>query len=103
MVAEADKVLTISTLALLLPRESIRNAANILGFDIQEQHELAKTDKTVWVLDNKKFIEKKIKLGITDDAYHEILEGVTSDDKVLTDVEEKDQLEALYKKMMGKL
>lgn len=102
MITEAENVLTISSQALLIPRAAIRDAAKIIGYTVQEVS-LAKGEKSVWVVDKNSFVEHKLKLGITDETHYEVLGGVTADDEILVDVEEKDQLEALYKKMMKRI
>lgn len=54
--------------------------------------------KFIWTVANKTFIEKGILLGITDDNYFEIKEGLSEHEEVITDIAEKDDMEKLYKK-----
>ncbi len=57
--------------------------------------------KTLWVLEGKAFIEKAVRVGIDDQAYFEICSGLTEHDEVVHDVEQTDEMKALYKKFLG--
>ena len=74
----------------------------MIGFDIQEQGKAALGEKSVWVVGDKMFSERHIKVGVSDETYYEVLEGLAAGDKVLIDVQEKDALADLYKKAMRK-
>ncbi|MBY0353505.1 efflux RND transporter periplasmic adaptor subunit [Candidatus Babeliales bacterium] len=68
----------------------------------KERKEFKKTHankrvKFIWTVANKTFTEKGILLGITDDNYFEVKEGLHENDQVITDIAEKDDMEKLYK------
>ncbi len=60
-----------------------------------------KTLNTVWVVKNKSFIETPIKIGVDDNAYFEIIEGITPEDDIVFDVTETDSMRAFMKQVMG--
>ncbi len=66
---------------------------------LEKENNKEYTTKFVWIVPNKSFVERTIKIGITDDNYFEVIEGLSKSDKVIIDVEEPDEMEALYKKL----
>jgi len=61
---------------------------------------IQKRIKTVWVEQDKKFIERQVVLGISDNNYFdfEILEGLTPNDNIVIDMVEDDVMQNIYKK-----
>jgi HlyD family secretion protein len=51
----------------------------------------------VWTVDGKSFIQKAIHLGLTDNNYWQVIDGLTDKDKVINDVQEPNEMEKLYK------
>lgn len=58
--------------------------------------------KFVWCKTNKKFIEKMIEVGITDDNNYEVVKGLSDFDQIIIDIEESDEMEKIYKKWFSK-
>jgi HlyD family secretion protein len=111
-VAECIDCLSITSQAFMINPKTLENIAKKLEYTLTPLSEKEKeniatengehyTLKYVWILDNKNFIEKAIKAGVTDDSYFEIKEGLNATDNVIIDVEEPDDMEALYKKWFG--
>jgi HlyD family secretion protein len=101
LVAQAKDALTISNQALYITTQSIKNVAKILNFSVSENSDETRK-KSVWTISGESFVQKPIKLGITDETFTEVTSGLSKNDNVIVDVEEKDELEALYKKMFKK-
>lgn len=57
--------------------------------------------KTLWVERDKTFVEVPVKIGITDGAYFEIVEGVTEKDLVIYDTIEENAMAKLFKKFFS--
>ena len=58
--------------------------------------------KTVWVVKDKEFIEKPVELGINDNAFFEIISGLSGDENIISDVQEPDTMQQLYSQIFGK-
>lgn len=59
--------------------------------------------KTLWIFQDNAFIQKAVEIGVTDNAYFEILTGITDTDHVIIDVQEPDAMKKFYKKFFGGL
>lgn len=57
--------------------------------------------KTVWTYVNNAFIQKPIALGITDNAFFEIISGIEGTEEIITDVNEPDAMLKMYQKLFG--
>lgn len=57
--------------------------------------------RTIWIFDENSFIEKPVELGVTDQAFFEVLSGLDGSEEVIIDVDEPDQMKQMYKKMFG--
>ncbi|MFC1854799.1 efflux RND transporter periplasmic adaptor subunit [Candidatus Dependentiae bacterium] len=98
MVSQANDVLSITSQALYISKESLKLVAKKLGYKIKKLEKISSTDKTVWVFKNNTFEQRKIKTGITDDMHYQVISGISANDEVVVDVVEKNRLEELYKK-----
>lgn len=54
--------------------------------------------KYIWIVKDKAFVEKAVKVDITDDIYFEVKSGLDVDDEMVIDIEESDDMEKVYKK-----
>ena len=54
--------------------------------------------KYVWVVKERTFIETPIVIDVTDEIFFEVKSGLEPNDDVITDIEESDEMEKLYKK-----
>ncbi len=55
--------------------------------------------KTVWIEKEKTFIERPVKLGISDGAFFEIIEGLGTDELLVVDTIEENAADKFFKKM----
>jgi HlyD family secretion protein len=60
-----------------------------------------KTTEFLWVVQDKSFIEKAVEVGITDNAYFQIIAGVTEQEDIIHGFEPSDEMKALMKKLVG--
>jgi HlyD family secretion protein len=109
-VAKSKKCNALTTQAFQISSNLIQAAAKKLNYkiitikkDIKktleaecQKHEAV---KTIWTADNKNFREKAIIVGITDDNYFEIKKGLCSEDNIIIDIEEDDDLKKVYAKI----
>jgi HlyD family secretion protein len=89
-------------------RTSIQQIAKIIGYTVQplEQkingaQQLNKPRKTLWIVKDKKFIERAVEVGITDATSVQIISGITEADDILVDIEESDEMKKVFQKMFG--
>ncbi len=52
----------------------------------------------MWTVDNKRFVQKQVTVGLSDNMFWQVLEGLSETDNVITDVEEPDDMEDVYKR-----
>lgn len=107
-VNEAHNVLCISGLAFHLNRDILQAIAKKIGYKyVPLTKDAIKSFKkthsneicrVVWVVEGKNFIQKIIRLGITDDTFWQVVTGLNDHDSVITDIEETNELEELLKK-----
>ncbi len=109
LVSEKDNVLAIPGQELAMNRILIEQAAKLIGFAFKpmekaKRQELEKQGafKTVWVQEGKAFVEKPVQLGINDNAYFEVVSGLTGNEDVISDIKEPDTLQQLYSQIFGK-
>ena len=63
---------------------------------------LKRKGKTLWVIQDKTFIEKAVEIGITDNAYFQILSGIQeTDDIIADDMTASEELKKLAKQIAG--
>ncbi len=51
----------------------------------------------VWTVDGKAFVQKALLLGVTDNNFWQIIDGITETDNVINDVQEPNEMDKLYK------
>lgn len=108
---KSKEVLAVPGYVFQLNTQMLMHVAGQLGFtctplDAVKKKELLKQTgqnptKTLWVVQGKAFIEKAVGVGIDDQAYFEICSGLTEQDEVVHDIEQTDEMKALYKKFLG--
>ncbi|MFC1841569.1 efflux RND transporter periplasmic adaptor subunit [Candidatus Dependentiae bacterium] len=59
------------------------------------------TEKTIWIVKNKEFIEKPVEVGMTDKIFFEIVSGVELGEDIVIDVEETDVMKQMFKRLFG--
>ncbi len=109
VVAEKDNVITVPGGIFAINDiilEEVAKASKYLFKPMtrQAKKELEKKGafKTVWLVEDKAFVEKPVELGINDNAFFEIVSGLTADEDIIVDVEEPDTMQQLYSKIFSK-
>ncbi|MFH1832398.1 MAG: efflux RND transporter periplasmic adaptor subunit [bacterium] len=109
-VAKSKSTLCINGIAFQINGKMLEKIAKQLEYNYQPIKKRSKKEyrnsranqrvKTVWIEQDKNFIEKQVILGITDNNYFdfEILEGLTANDKIIIDIVEDDVMQNIYKK-----
>lgn len=94
-VAEKESVLSVPGQSFKISIHSIHKLAEELGYsyeplDNKKLLDVAHSDSanTVWILRNKTFIEKAVKVGINDADFYEILEGLDGNEDVVYETRE---------------
>lgn len=108
-IGKVEDVLSISGLAFYINHEILKKIAHRLHFQFQpidskERYRLSHTTgnnvvKYVWIIENKKFIQKAVTIGLSDSIYWEIKTGLTSTDNVIIDIEEVNDMDEIYNKI----
>jgi len=103
-VAEAKDSLAVTGQVFQIDGELLKEIAELLGYEfhpiLDEQKKRLKNElgqlqtKYLWVLKNKSFIEKAVKIDVTDEIYFEIKSGLSGDDNIVTDIDEPDKMRA---------
>lgn len=107
VIAKADHVLSVPGFVLQLDTKILAAIAQHAGYAYNplaadKKNMQNHNTKTVWVVENKAFVEKEIELGITDKAYYEILSGLRADDDVICDdMTASEELRRLAKQIAG--
>lgn len=57
--------------------------------------------KSLWVFENNAFVEKPVEIGVTDNAFFEIVSGITESDDVVIDIQEPDAMKKFYQRLFG--
>ncbi len=106
-IAEAENIQCIQGLTFQIDSKRIESIAKKLNYqckalDKSERKKIKETNhmqrvKFVWIKKDTSFIQKPIILGITDDNYFEITEGVSETDDIITEIFEEDTMEKVYK------
>ena len=113
VVAKKENVLSVPGNLFILNKKVLKQVAQTKTYEFQrlpkkekEAFRAAlknKSDavKTLWVLENEAFVQKPIEVGITDNAFFEVVAGITEQEDVIVDVVEPDVMAALYKQFFG--
>jgi HlyD family secretion protein len=111
-VDKASNTVSIPGVAFQVNPKTVQKVAKRLNYEFQpitskNKRRLLKASdnkrtKFVWVVDKKSFVEKAINVGITDDNYWEIKDGLTLASNLVIDVEEPDNMDKLYKEWFRK-
>jgi len=109
LVAEKEDVLAIPGQELAMNSFLIEQAAKLIGFqfkpmDKAKKQELEKKGayKTIWIQEDKAFVERPVQLGINDNAYFEVVSGLTGNENIISDIKEPDMLQQMYSQIFGK-
>lgn len=110
--AKAKQALSVPGFVFQLNSKVLRDAAIMMKYDFKpidhaKKKELTKQHlknpiKTLWVIEEKALVEKVVELGISDNAYFQILSGVTETDNIITDdMTASDEIKKIAKQVAG--
>jgi RND family efflux transporter MFP subunit len=112
IIAEAKQVLAVPGLVFQLNSKVLEGAAKVLHYDFKpldpekKKALLRQTGKhpvkILWVVDGKSFVEKSVEIGVTDNAWFEILSGVSAtDDIIADDMTASEEMKKIAKQIAG--
>lgn len=103
--AKRENVLTISSQQLLINPAIVEKIAKLKQYAFkplspEKKAELLKLGdyKVVWIERQKSFIAQPVKVGISDGAFFEVLEGLTEKDLVIDDTMEENAMDKVFGK-----
>ena len=95
LIAKANQVLAVPGFVFQLNGKVLEAVAKKMNYSCKpvspaQKKEFAKLQgkhpvKTLWVAEEKAFIEKAVEIGITDNAYFQILSGIKETDEIIAD------------------
>lgn len=107
-IAKAKDVLCVNSMAFQIDPALLQKVASKINFGfhpiekkIKKEIKIKNSEKLtrfVWIEEDKKFAEKAIIMGITDEAYWQVFSGLTKNDKVVVDVQEPNAMDDVYSK-----
>jgi HlyD family secretion protein len=111
-IEKAKQALAVPGFVFQLNSKVLEEVAKKLHYDFKpidpaKKKELIKEQglhpvKTLWVVDGKAFVEKAVAIGVTDNAFYQILSGLTeTDDIIADDMTASDEVKKLAKQFVG--
>lgn len=108
IVAEKKHVLAVRGQQFAIKPETIEKVAKIkkmgyhpLSLEERAKHQKHGETRVVWIERDNAFIEQPIKIGLTDGAFFEIIDGITDQDLVVEDTIEENAMEKAFGKIFG--
>jgi HlyD family secretion protein len=108
-VAEHENVLTVPGYVFALNPLVLQEIARLTKYtykpmsrEEKKELEMKGAFKTVWVVKDNAFVEKTVELGINDNAFFEVLSGLSETEEIINDVQEPDTMQQLYSQIFGK-
>ncbi len=111
-IAKAKQTLAVPGFVFQLNAKVLEGAANVMQYsfvplDPVKKKELIKLGgeypvKTLWVVENRAIVEKAVSIGVTDNAYFQIVTGLDgSEDIIADDMTASDELKRIAKQIAG--
>lgn len=111
-IAHAKQVLTVPGLVFQLNKKALATLAQKINFTCKplapdpsknKAHDQDHTpSKTLWVFTDKTMTEKRVKIGITDNSFFQVLDGITANDEVIIDdMTASEELKKLAQRVAG--
>jgi RND family efflux transporter MFP subunit len=70
--------------------------------ELGKQQDQLRPTKFLWVVDGKSFVEKSVVIGVTDNAFFQVLSGVTeAEDIIADDMTASDEMKKIAKQIAG--
>lgn len=108
IIQEKKNILTVPSYLFTINKTEIQKIASNNRYDFKplDPQELRKLErerpiKTVWVVENKSFVEKAVEIGITDNIFFEITTGITDASDIVVSIDNDDIMQSFYKKMFN--
>lgn len=108
-IAEKENVLSVPNKIFTISKHSIQQLAEELGYaykplDNKKLLELAHIDnaKTLWILNDKTFIERAITVGINDDDFVEIIDGLDGTEDIVYDTQEPHSIKDMLSNLLNR-
>lgn len=108
VINERDNTLAVQGQVFAINPKTVEQVAKIKKYSYKPLTNKEKRDletrgniKFLWIEKEDAFIEVAVKTGITDGAYFEIIEGITPEDKIISDTVEENAVEKMFKKMFN--
>jgi len=109
LVGEKEDVLSVIGYAFTINPTLLEYIAKLQNFTVKNidkktREELQENGKynTLWIKEGNTFIEKPVEIGIADNAFFEIISGISGDEDIVMDIHEPDTLKQLYAKIFSK-
>lgn len=101
-IANAKQVLSVPGLVFQLNKKALATLAQKTNINYKPLMHDHSPNKTLWVLTDNAILEKQVKIGITDNNFFQILEGITINDKIIVDdMTASEELKKLAKHVAG--
>ncbi len=111
-IAQAKQALALPGFVFQLNGKVLEGIAKVIGYgykpiDAALKQELMHKSgthpvKTLWIAQDKMFIEKTVEIGVTDNAYFQILSGLQESDNVIADdMTTSDEMKKIAKQLAG--
>jgi RND family efflux transporter MFP subunit len=112
LIAEENQVLAVPGFVFQLNGKVLEAVAKKMNYSCTplssaQKKELAPLQakhpvKTLWVVEGKAFIEKVVEIGLTDNAYFQILSGIKESDEIIADdMTASDEMKKIAKHVAG--
>lgn len=107
-VTEKEDVLSLPGYIFKLNPTALREIAQIKKYtfkelSVSEKNKIKGNIKSVWLFENNNtFVERAVTVGLSDNAFFEVISGLNDGDLIIIDTAEPDAMEQYYKRMFGK-
>ncbi len=112
LIAKANQVLAVPGFVFQLNGKVLEAVAKKMNYSCTpvspaQKKEFAKLQgkhpvKTLWIAEEKAFVEKAVEIGITDNAYFQILSGIKETDEIIADdMASSDEMKKIAKHVAG--
>ncbi|MCA9770125.1 efflux RND transporter periplasmic adaptor subunit [Candidatus Dependentiae bacterium] len=109
IVAEKQNVLSVPGNIFKISQITLEQIAQAKGFAVQalsqeEKIRLKRAGnmKTVWLVKGKNFVEHSVQVGVNDNAFFEIVKGLTGQEDLIFDTAEPNVMEEFFERFFGK-
>lgn len=107
IIAEVTQALAVPGFVFQLNGKVLEAVAKSINYaykplDPAQKKALLKNSKTLWVVENKTFVERAVQIGVTDNAYFQILAGLQETEEIIADdMTASDELKKIAQQMAG--